>query len=122
MLRQNRKRKTDQAVDSVNISVLTGREKMMIGASNSITTPNFCLHLHANLATPNAILSTPPPTFSLSLSPLRTKTTSLRILSSPISAVNSGLEALITDSNDISIFLTDVTVVVQDTTKSGVEW
>ncbi|CAL5211611.1 unnamed protein product [Lathyrus oleraceus] len=88
---------------------------MMIGASNSITltgiasftSPNF----YANLAAPNSIPK--PATFSLSLSPWRT-TTSLRILSTPISAVNSGLEASITDSNDISVFLTDATVLVQE--------
>ncbi|KAK2381996.1 bacterial trigger factor [Trifolium repens] len=72
----------------------------------------------ASFTTPNA--KSRGPTFSLSFFSNRTSldilstptgTTRLRHINTPISAVNSGLEASTTDSYDISAFLTDVTVV-----------
>ncbi|XP_004507365.1 uncharacterized protein [Cicer arietinum] len=91
-----------------------------LGGVASFTTRNFC-YGHMYLSNPNAKLR--GPTFSLSFSrgksldifssPTATTIPTLRHLNTPISAVNSGLEASITDPNDISDFLTDATVVAE---------
>ncbi|WJX51589.1 hypothetical protein P8452_37770 [Trifolium repens] len=90
---------------------------MIMFASNSIITHGVRV---ASFTTPNA--KSRGPTFSLSFFSNRTSldilstptgTTRLRHINTPISAVNSGLEASTTDSYDISAFLTDVTVVAQ---------
>lgn len=92
---------------------------MMVGAvsnSNSITLGVRV----ASFTTPNA-KSTRGLSFYPPLSPWRrsldilstSNGITLRHLNTPISAVNSGLEASITDSNDISAFLTDATVVAE---------
>ncbi|GAU48956.1 hypothetical protein TSUD_89000 [Trifolium subterraneum] len=88
---------------------------MMMFASTSITHGMRV----SSFTTPNAISR--GPTFSQSFFSKRTSLdifstptgTTLRHINTPISAVNSGLEASTTDSNDISEFLTDVTVVEQ---------
>ncbi|TKY67490.1 Trigger factor [Spatholobus suberectus] len=106
----------------------TNNGMMMASKSNSITlgvgsfttcpfsrTRTCCIHV---LASPNAKSRG---AFSLSLSLTKRRSlcilsspteTALRHLNTPVSALNSGLEASITDSNDISAILTNAKIVV----------
>ncbi|XP_020217085.1 uncharacterized protein LOC109800673 isoform X2 [Cajanus cajan] len=110
---------------------------MMASKSNSITfgigsfttcplsgTRTCCIHVLPN---PNA-KSRARDIFSLSLSKRRSlgilsspTVTTLRHLNTPISAVNSGLEASITDSNDISAILTNAKIVVDSEDENKIQ-
>ncbi|AES89035.2 putative trigger factor [Medicago truncatula] len=91
---------------------------MMVGAVSNFNSITLGVRV-ASFTTPNA--KSRGLSFYLPLSPWRrsldilstSNGTTLRHLNTPISAVNSGLEASITDSNDISAFLTDATVVAE---------
>ncbi|RDY12670.1 hypothetical protein CR513_02483, partial [Mucuna pruriens] len=112
---------------------------MMASKSNSITfgvgsfttcpfsrtrTRTCCIHV---LASPNAKSRG---TFSLSLSLFKRRSlgilsspteTTVRYLNTPISALNSGLEASITDSNEISAILTNAKIVVDSEDENKIQ-
>ncbi|XP_058730071.1 uncharacterized protein LOC131602084 [Vicia villosa] len=84
---------------------------MMIGTSNSITLRGL-----ASFTTPPNLYTSNSVSRVATFSPSPSIRATSRILHTPISAVgsNSGLEASVTNSNDISVLLTDATVVLQE--------
>ncbi|XP_057456332.1 uncharacterized protein LOC130747410 [Lotus japonicus] len=99
----------------------------------SFTTRTCCSHAHVQvhvhvLAPPNAqsrcivSLSLGPPLRRKSLDILSSSTrTTLRHLNTPISAVNSGLEASITDSDENSAILTNAQIVLESEDESKIQ-